>query len=390
MSTQSVATSAVATSPAASIPASIPWASPAAQYRAHQAAIAAAIARVLDGGFFVLGEELAAFERAFASYCGVQHGVGVASGTDALELAMRALGIGPGDEVITVSHTAVATAAAILACGATPVLVDIDRAYYTIDASRIEAAITPHTKAILPVHIYGQAADMDAILTLARARNLRVIEDCAQCSGGRYGLRRLGSLGDIGCFSFYPTKNLGAIGDGGMVVTSDADLAARVRRLRQYGWDEARKTHEVGRNSRLDPMQAAILAVKLPHLDADNARRAAIAARYDRGLAGLPLTLPSARANSTHVYHLYVVQCADRQRLMRHLHADQIGSAVHYAQAVHVQTGYAERSVMPKAGLPVTGAIVDKILSLPMYPELTDAEIDRVVASIQRYYKAAR
>jgi dTDP-4-amino-4,6-dideoxygalactose transaminase len=381
MSTQTVATP---------VAASIPWASPAAQYRAHQRAIEAAIARVLDSGFFVLGAEVESFERAFATYCGVAHGVGVASGTDALELAMRSLGIGPGDEVITVSHTAVATAAAVLACGAAPVLVDIDAAYYTIDASRIEAAITPRTKAILPVHIYGQAADMDAIMALARSRKLRVIEDCAQATGGRYGSRRLGSLGDIACFSFYPTKNLGAIGDGGMVITSDADLAARVRRLRQYGWDEVRKTREVGRNSRLDPMQAAILAVKLPHLDADNARRAAIAARYDRGLAGLPLALPPARANATHVYHLYVVRCDDRQRLMAHLKADQIGSAIHYAEPVHVQTGYAEKSIMPKDGLPVTTEIVGRILSLPMYPEMTDAEADRVVASIQGYYALQR
>ncbi|MGB6937039.1 MAG: DegT/DnrJ/EryC1/StrS family aminotransferase [Xanthobacteraceae bacterium] len=364
----------------------IPWAAPAAQYRAHQAAIQAAIARVLDSGFFVLGEEVESFERAFAAYCGVTYGVGVANGTDALELAMRALGVGPGDEVITVSHTAVATAAAVLACGATPVLVDIDQAYYTIDTSRIEVAITPRTKAIVPVHIYGQAADMDAVLTLARSRKLRVIEDCAQSTGGRYGSRRLGSLGDIACFSFYPTKNLGAIGDGGMVITSDADLAARVRRLRQYGWDEARKTRELGRNSRLDPIQAAILAAKLPHLDADNARRAAIAARYHIGLAGLPLTSPSARANSTHVYHLYVIHCEDRQRLMGRLKADQIGSAIHYAEPVHVQVGYAEKSVMPKDGLPVTSEIAGRILSLPMYPEMTDPDADRVVASIRRFF----
>jgi dTDP-4-amino-4,6-dideoxygalactose transaminase len=382
MSTQTVATPVAASSPT-----SIPWASPAAQYRAHQKAIEAAIARVLDSGFFVLGAEVESFERAFAAYCGVAHGVGVASGTDALELAMRALGIGPGDEVITVSHTAVATAAAVLACGATPVLVDIDAAYYTIDTSRIVAAITPRTKAILPVHLYGQAADMDAIAALARSRKLRVIEDCAQCTGGRYGSRRLGSLGDIACFSFYPTKNLGAIGDGGMVVTSDADLAARVRRLRQYGWDDVRKTHEVGRNSRLDPMQAAILAAKLPHLDADNTRRAAIAARYDRGLASLPLVLPMARANSTHVYHLYVIRCEDRQRLMGHLKADQVGSAIHYAEPVHIQAGYAEKSVMPKDGLLITTEIAGRILSLPMYPEMTDAEVDRVIASIQSYYK---
>jgi dTDP-4-amino-4,6-dideoxygalactose transaminase len=367
------------------IPASIPWASPAAQYRAHQKIIQAAIARVLDSGFFVLGEEVEAFERTFAQYCGVAHGVGVASGTDALELAMRALGIGPGDEVITVSHTAVATAAAVLACDATPVLVDIEDAYYTIDAAKIEAAITPRTRAIVAVHLYGQAVDMDAVLKLARGHGLRVIEDCAQSTGGRTGARRLGSMGDAACFSFYPTKNLGAIGDGGMVVSSDADVIARVRRLRQYGWDDARKTHEVGRNSRLDPMQAAILTAKLPHLDADNARRAAIAARYDRGLAGLPFVRPQARPNTTHVYHLYVVRCDDRAGVMAHLRADQIGSAIHYAEPVHVQRGYAEKSVLPQGGLPVTDAAVDKILSLPMYPELTDAEVDRVIASLARY-----
>jgi dTDP-4-amino-4,6-dideoxygalactose transaminase len=381
----STAPAAGGASVAAPAAAPIPWAAPAAQYRAHQKAIQAAIARVLDNGHFVLGEEVEVFERAFAQYCGVAHGVGVASGTDALELATRALGVGPGDEVITVSHTAVATAAAVLACGATPVLVDIDQASYTLDPSKIEAAITPRTKAIVPVHLYGQAADMDAILALACAHRLRVIEDCAQCTGGRHGARRLGSLGDIACFSFYPTKNLGAIGDGGMVVTSDADLAARVRRLRQYGWDEARKTHEIGRNSRLDPMQAAILAAKLPHLDADNARRAEIAARYDRGLAGLPFIVPAVRPNATHVYHLYVVRCDDRTGLMAHLRADQIGSAVHYAEPVHVQKGYAEKCLLPKGGLPVTDAIVDKILSLPIYPELTDAEVGQVIASLRRY-----
>jgi dTDP-4-amino-4,6-dideoxygalactose transaminase len=363
----------------------IPWASPAAQYRAHETAIKAAIARVLDSGFFVLGEEVESFERSFAAYCGVAHGIGVASGTDALELAMRALGIGPDDEVITVSHTAVATAAAVLACGATPVLVDVEDAYYTIDPVKIEAMITPRTKAILPVHLYGQAADMEAVLAIAGAQGIAVIEDCAQSTGGRAGERRLGSFGDLACFSFYPTKNLGAIGDGGMVVTSDVELAARLRRLRQYGWDETRKTHEVGRNSRLDPMQAAILSVKLPYLDADNARRAAIAARYDRGLAGTSFVLPAARANTTHVYHLYVIRCDDRSRLMARLRADGIGSAVHYAEPVHVQKGYAEKSVLPKDGLPVTSALVDNIVSLPMYPELTDDEVDRVIASLRRY-----
>jgi dTDP-4-amino-4,6-dideoxygalactose transaminase len=363
----------------------IPWASPHAQYRAHQQHIQAAMTRVLDSGTYILGEEVASFERAFAGFCGVEHGIGVASGTDALILALRALGIGPGDEVITVSHTAVATAAAILACGATPVLVDIDRACYTIDPALIEPAVTPRTKAVVPVHLYGQAADMDAIALIARRHGLRIVEDCAQATGAHYHGRRLGSIGDIACFSFYPTKNLGAIGDAGMVITNDAELAVRVRRLRQYGWDEARKTHENGVSSRLDPLQAAILAAKLPHLDPDNARRMTIAARYDRSLAGLPLTLPAMKEKGGHVFHLYVVRCEDRNRLMAHLAADKIGSAVHYSAPVHLQAGYAERSIVPKNGLPVTAEIVDKILSLPIYPELTDAQADRVVASLRRY-----
>ena len=204
--------------------------------------------------------------------------------------------------------------------------------------------------------------------------------------GARYDGRRVGSLGDIACFSFYPTKNLGAIGDGGMVITNNADLASRVRRLRQYGWDQTRNTHEIGVNSRLDPLQAAILGAKLAHLDADNARRAAIAARYDRALAGLPLTLPSVRREDSHVYHLYVVRCEGRARLMAHLAADGIGSAVHYPAPVHRQGGYAEKVVVAKDGLPVTVEIADRILSLPIYPELSDAEVDRVIASIRRYY----
>ncbi len=222
----------------------IPWASPLAQYRAHQAPIQSAIDRVLDSGTYILGAEVEAFESAFAEYCGGGHAVGVASGTDALILALKALGIGPGDEVITVSHTAVATVAAILAVGATPVLVDVDEVYLTLDPAALDRAATPRSKAVIAVHLYGQAADLDPILSFARERKLALIEDCAQACGGRYRGRRLGSIGDIGCFSFYPTKNLGAIGDGGMVLTREPKIAERVRRLRQYGWDDGRQTRE--------------------------------------------------------------------------------------------------------------------------------------------------
>ncbi len=366
----------------------IPWASPIAQYRAHKQAIQTAVRRVLESGVYVLGSEVDAFESAFADYCGVRYGVGVGSGTDALILALKALGVGPGDEVITVSHTAIATAAAVIATGATPVLVDVDPVYYTLDTDCLQRAVTPRSKAVIAVHLYGQAADINAILSIARPRGLAVIEDCAQATGGRLGSDRVGSLGDIGCFSFYPTKNLGAIGDGGMVLTANADLAERVRRFRQYGWDEARQTKECGLNSRLDPLQAAILNVKLPHLDADNTRRAAIADRYNRSLVGLPVNLPAARPRTNHVYHLYVIACDVRDGLMAHLAGVGIGAAVHYPFSVHRHGGYCDRVVIPKDGLPVTDQLVGQIVSLPMYPELSDAEVDRVIAAVQDYFRS--
>jgi dTDP-4-amino-4,6-dideoxygalactose transaminase len=368
----------------------IPWASPLAQYRAHQAPIHEAINRVLDSGTYILGTEVQSFERAFANFCGSDHAVGVASGTDALILALRSLGIGPGDEVITVSHTAVATVAAILACGATPVLIDVDPAYYTIDPVGIERAVTSDSKAIVVVHLYGQPADLDAIVDIAGRRGLAIIEDCAQAAGGRHRGRRLGTIGDVGCFSFYPTKNLGAIGDGGLVLTSDAKIAERVRRLRQYGWDEARETHEAGLNSRLDPLQAAILQAKLPHLDPDNTRRGALASLYNAALAKLPLRVPATERDRDHVYHLYVVRSADRDRLQAHLAAEAIGTAVHYPTPVHRQPGYAERVVIPPHGLPVTEDLAGQILSLPIYPGLSDDQANRVAQSIRHYYEGSR
>lgn len=364
----------------------IPWASPAAQYRAHKDAILAALARVLDSGAYILGSEVESFERDFAGHCGVQHAVGVGSGTDALIIGLRALGIEPDDEVIAPSHTALATVAAIVATGATPVLVDVDDASYTIDPPSIEAAIGPRTKAIVAVHLYGRPADLDAISALAKLHRVHLVEDCAQAAGARYGDRRVGSIGDIGCFSLYPTKNLGAIGDGGLVTTGDVEVASRVRRLRQYGWNESRETEEVGLNSRLDPLQAAILQVKLPYLDADNTRRRAIAQRYGDGLAGCPLVLPAAGNARDHVFHLYVVRCDDRAGLALHLAKTGIGSAIHYPVPAHRHKGYAERVRIPEGGLPTTDRIVDSVLSLPIYPELTDVEVDRVIAAIRDYF----
>jgi dTDP-4-amino-4,6-dideoxygalactose transaminase len=365
----------------------IPLASPLAQYRAHRKLIQNAITHVLESGRYILGEEVQSFERDFAEYCGIPHAIGVASGTDALILALRAIGVGPGDEVITVSHTALATVAAVLACSAIPVLVDVDPSYYTIDPVCIEAAITRQSKAIIAVHLYGQAVDIDPIAAIARRRQLHLVEDCAQAVGADYLNRKVGSLGDIGCFSFYPTKNLGGIGDGGMVTTASAELASRVYRLRQYGWDDYRNTCEVGLNSRLDALQAAILHAKLPGLDVDNARRVAIARRYTKSLTGLPLVLPTALAANTHVYHLYVVKCDERDRLGAHLAADQISSAVHYPVPVHRQRGYADKVVVPKGGLPVTSELANRVLSLPIFPELSDLEVDCVVASVRQYYQ---
>jgi len=360
----------------------IPWASPLAQVRLRRGAIDAAVARVFDSGTYILGEEVAAFEQEFAAYCGVANAVGVGSGTDALILALRALSIGPGDEVLTVSHTAVATVAAPIAVGATPVLVDVDRVSYTIDPSRLEQAITKKTKAIIVVHLYGQPASMDVICEIARRHRLKIIEDCAQAVGAHYRGRKVGGLADLGCFSFYPTKNLGAIGDGGMVTTADNELAARLCRLRQYGWNDSRETQEAGLNSRLDSLQAAILRVKLPHLDADNARRAAIARMYSEALAKLPLGLPIPRAGTGHAYHLYVVVSDARDKLLHHLTREGINVGVHYPVPVHRQKGYGERAIISKDGLPVTEWLAGRVLSLPIFPELTDDDVGQVIRAL--------
>jgi dTDP-4-amino-4,6-dideoxygalactose transaminase len=364
----------------------IQCASPAAQYRTHKDAIQAAVLRVLESDSYILGMEVSAFEAAFASYCGsarTLHAVGVNSGTDALILAMRALGIGAGDEVVTVAHTAVATVAAVIAVGATPVLIDIDPLTYTLDPALIELAMTSRTKAVIAVHLYGQAADMDAINEIARRHGVAVIEDCAQAAGGIFKGNRIGCLGDVACFSFYPTKNLGAIGDAGMVVAADAALAERVRCLRQYGWDSTRQTRTPGFNSRLDEVQAAILNVKLPFLDAENECRARLASRYDEGLSGLPLILPAVRPDTRHVYHLYVIACDDRDAFKAGLERAGIMAGIHYPVPIHRQGGYAQRVVLPAQGLPVTDRLVARILSLPLYPELGEAEVEQVIAVIR-------
>jgi dTDP-4-amino-4,6-dideoxygalactose transaminase len=362
----------------------IPQANPRAQYVSHQAEIDQAIARVLDKGRYILGEEAAAFEREFAAYIGVRSGIGVGSGTEALHLALRACGVGPGDEVITVSHTAVATVSAIELCGASPVLVDIDPRSFTLDPTKLPAAITPRTKAIIPVHLYGQSADLEPILDLARRHHVRVIEDCAQSHGALYRGKRTGAWGDMACFSFYPTKNLGAIGDGGFVATDDPQLAENARLLREYGWRQRYVSDLAGWNTRLDELQAAILRVKLRTLDADNTRRRHLAALYDELLTASSVVLPPAMSYGEHVYHLYVVRSARRDELQAFLKERGVGTLIHYPVPIHLQPAY--RGRMGDAGsLPETERAAREILSLPMFPELTEAQVQQVAQAVREF-----
>lgn len=344
------------------------------QYAAIRSEIDAAIGDVLASGSFILGDQVAAFEREFAAYCGVEHAVGVGSGTEALHLALRALGIGAGDEVITVSHTAVATVAAVELAGARPVLVDIEPETLTMDWRLVEDKITTRTRAILPVHLYGHPADLDQLGVIARRRGLHLIEDCAQAHGAELNGRRVGGIGVAGCFSFYPTKNLGAYGDGGMVTTNDAALAQALRRLRQYGWED-RYVSAVsgGLNTRLDELQAAVLRVKLRHLEDWTEARRALAAVYARALAKAALTPPMERSGARHVYHLYVVRSDKRDALRTHLLENGVGSGVHYPVPVHLQPGYA-RLGGGAGTFPVTEQAAREVLSLPMFPELTARE----------------
>ena len=357
---------------------------PLQQYFSYKEDIDAAIARVLNGGWYILGEETKAFEREFSNYIGVAHGIGVGSGTEALHIALAACGVARGDEVITVSHTAVATVAAIELTGAIPVFVDIELDYYTMNADAIEVAITPKTKAMVPVHLYGQPVDMDPVLIVARKHGIFVVEDCAQAHGAKYHDRMVGSWGDIACFSFYPTKNLGALGDGGMVVTDNHDLANRVRLLREYGWAARYVSHIPGWNTRLDEIQAAVLRVKLRHLDDDNRKRSQIAGLYERELSGTSLTLPVERDGVTHAHHLYVVRSVERDSMQAFLRIKGIGALVHYPVPIHLQPAYRERLV-PGKGLPETEKAAREVLSLPMYPELRAEEIMTVVSTMKKF-----
>jgi dTDP-4-amino-4,6-dideoxygalactose transaminase len=362
----------------------ITCANPAAQYATSKAAIDAAIANVLSRGRYVLGDEVSAFEREFAAHAGATHGIGVGSGTDAIHLALRGLGVAVGDEVITVAHTAVATVAAIELAGAIPVFVDIEPDTFTLDPSKLAAALTPRTKAVVVVHLYGHPAALDAIIEFATQHGLSVIEDCAQAHGAELRGRRVGSFGHAACFSFYPTKNLGAIGDGGMVVTRDEGLAVRLRELREYGWRARYVSATVGVNSRLDELQAAVLRVKLRRLDADNDARRAHAARYTQGLRGTGVALPTSRSGTKHVFHLFVVRSPGRASLEGALARAGIQALIHYPVPIHLQPAYAGR-IRGSDHLPETERAAREVLSLPMYPELPQEHADAVIRAIQAH-----
>jgi len=359
------------------------------QYRSIKPEIDAAVSRVLESAQFILGPAVSAFEADFAAFCGVSDAAGVSSGTSALHLALVAAGVGPGDEVITVSYTFVATVAAIEYSGARPVLVDVEPDYWTMDPAKLEAAITPRTKAIVPVHLYGQPADMDPILAIARRHGLIVIEDAAQAHGSEYQGRRCGSLGDLACFSFYPGKNLGAYGEGGAVVTNDAALATKIRLLRAWG-EETRYQHKVRAfNYRMDGIQGAVLGVKLKHLERWNNQRRALAAEYTRQLAGTAARLPVERRGVRHVYHVYVVLLPDRDHWRTRLAEAGVQTGIHYPIPVHLQPAYRDLGYV-QGDFPVSEAAARQVLSLPIYPELTAAQIGEVAEVLRAEVAAPR
>ena len=361
----------------------IPFVDLKTQYRNLKPQIDPAVLAVLERGAFIMGKEHNDFEQAFASYLSVKHCLGVASGTDALELTVRAVGLGAGDEIITVPNTFIATTEAISHTGAAVRWVDVDAHTHNMDPTKIEAAITPRTKALLPVHLYGQPADMGPIMEIARRHGLKVIEDCAQAHGAKYYGQKVGTFGDAACFSFYPGKNLGAYGDGGAVVTNNDEIAEQVRLLRNHGQHE-KYVHSIeGYCHRLDNLQAAILRVKLPYLDDWNEHRRRAAAMYDRLLQDAPkIITPFVLPNVEPVYHLYVIQVPERDRVRSALQAEGIETGIHYPIPLHQQPAYAHLGHRSE-DFPITAALGPKILSLPMFPEITSAQIEKVVSSLR-------
>jgi len=357
---------------------------PLLQYHSHKKEIDDAIANVLTSGSYILGKGVNSFEKEFADYIGVKYAIGAGSGTEALHLALKACGIGHGDEVITVSHTAVATISAIILSGASPIFVDIELDYFTIDESKIESLISSKTKAFLPVHLYGQPANIDEIISIAKKHGLYVIEDCAQAHGAEINGKKVGSFGDISCFSFYPTKNLGALGDGGAVLTNNEQLASKTKLLREYGWAEKYISSVNGWNSRLDELQAAILGIKLKHLDKDNDLRIEIANRYLLEINNQIITNPLIRNGNKHVFHLFVIRTDKRDQLQKHLKENDINTAIHYPVPIHLQKAYLKK-YKGCDDLQITELIAGEILSLPISPELQKNEIDKIIATCNTF-----
>lgn len=362
----------------------IPVANPKAGFLAQEDEIMQAIRCVLHGGRYILGNEVKAFEREFADYIGAGYCCGVASGTDALLLALKGLGIHAGDEVITVSHSAVATVAAVELCGAEAVLADIDPITRCIDPNLIGPLITPKTKALIPVHVYGQPAPMEKILAIAKRHHLFVIEDCAQAHGAKIAGRKVGTFGEVAIFSFYPTKNLGALGDGGAIVTNDEGVFNSIHALREYGWKEHYISSFPGFNSRLDELQAAVLRVKLKNLDRNNAIRISIADSYRQACSGTPIQPPAVIPGTTHVMHLFVVECDERDRLRSYLKQNGVDTGLHYTQAIHQQPAYLGR-LRGGENLPNTENLYRRIVSLPIYPELEKQDIEHICSLLRLY-----
>lgn len=366
----------------------IPFVDLKSQYQGLKDEIDQALLGVCGRGDFILGKAVSDFEAAFAGYCSVSHAVGVGSGLEALILVLKAYDVGPGDEVITAVNSFVATSLAIEAVGARPVFVDCDPVTYLMDAAKTEAAVTAKTRVLMPVHLYGQPADMDPLLAIARRHGLKVIEDAAQAHGAEYRGRRCGSLGDAAAFSFYPGKNLGAYGDGGCVVTQDASLAEKVRLLRNYG-SKIKYHHEVkGVNSRLDTLQAAVLNVKLPRLDGWNDRRIQAAQAYGQCLQGLPVQLPVKADEMRHIFHLYVIQVEDRDRLLKELNAAGVQAGIHYPVPLHLLECHKDLGYK-RGDYPAAEAAAAKLLSLPMFPEITSAQIEYVAAALKKIMKVS-
>jgi len=368
----------------------VPYLDLQAAHLPRRQALMAAIGEVVDEGAFAGGPSVERFERAFASYCGANYAVGVGSGTDALQLALLACGVGPGDEVVTAPNSFFATAEAVSLCGAKPVFCDVDPDTLTLDPARLEAALSPRTKAVVPVHLFGQTADMDPILEIARRRRLRVVEDAAQAAGAAYRGRPAGSMGDAACFSFYPGKNLGAFGEAGAVATRSPAIDEQVRCLRDHGQTAKHRHARVGLNARMDGIQAAVLSVKLRDLDAGNEARRRVARRYAELLGDLPgLVLPRAAPDRLHAYHIFAVRSPQRDRLARRLEAAGVGHAIHYPTPIHLQPAYAALGY-GRGDFPVAESACQSLLSLPIYPQLEAAQIDYVAAALEAALAAER